>query len=395
MKKTLLIAALCFLSLLITHNANAGGGSTEEAGLEKKLRGKILLQVEKNGEAWYVNPVDENLYFLNRPKDAFDIMRKLGLGISMSDYSVFSSDSAPAKLAGRILLRVQEEGQAYYVNPKNLKLYYLGRPADAFKVMRELGLGISNNDFDKINKAKLIFSISEEATKFNDDYLKMYEDISYKLQTIYSYLTSNSYRSVEIIKPHVQSMIIEVENKLINFPQTTLEAKNQYKAFLETLNQYKDYLNKIIFLKENTVLAPKIDMDVSGWKEYINNTKGFSIKYPQGWICEDYNDENFMCSNDLVGKERSEFNVQTVSCPGCGNTEIHLIDGAIEYILDGKKGSRFDSNNIAYSSYLQKRSIINIYTDKYKYDVGGTAAADSNNVNILEKMIELFKFISE
>lgn len=389
MKKILLIAVFSFfVSLLMINNTNA-------AGLEEKLRGKILLQVEKNGEAWYVNPVDENLYFLNRPKDAFDIMRKLGLGISMSDYSIFSSDSAPAKLAGRILLRVQEEGQAYYVNPKNLKLYYLGRPADAFKVMRELGLGISNSNFDKINKSKLIFSISEEAIKFNDNYLKMCEDISKKLNVIPGYLASNSDKSIEIIRLNFQSMVDEVESKLINFPQTTLEAKNQYLSFRKTLNQYKDYLNKVIAIKENIVLLPKIDVDTSNWKEYKDTTKGFSIKYPLSWVCEDFNEENFRCSNGLVGKESAEFYVATISCPGCGNTEIRLIEGETEYNLDGIKGTIYNSNTIVDFLYLQKRFNINIFTDKYKYDVEGKAAADSNNVNILEKMTESFKFISE
>jgi hypothetical protein len=36
------------------------------------------------------------------------------------------------------------------VNPFDLKMYYLGRPADAFQVMRELGLGISDVDLNDI-----------------------------------------------------------------------------------------------------------------------------------------------------------------------------------------------------------------------------------------------------
>jgi len=44
--------------------------------------GKILIQVEQNGEAWYVFPEDNKRYFLARPADAFNIMRNLGLGIS-------------------------------------------------------------------------------------------------------------------------------------------------------------------------------------------------------------------------------------------------------------------------------------------------------------------------
>jgi len=117
--------------------------------LSSLLKGKILLQVESHGEAWYISPINSQRYYLGRPADAFNLMRTLGLGISNIDFAKFNG-VAPKNLAGRILLKVQDKGQAYYVNPTDLKLYYLGRPADAFEVMRKLGLGISNKNLGKI-----------------------------------------------------------------------------------------------------------------------------------------------------------------------------------------------------------------------------------------------------
>ena len=52
------------------------------ASLSERLSGRILLQVEEKGEAWYVFPSDNKRYFLGRPEDAFDLMRNLGIGIS-------------------------------------------------------------------------------------------------------------------------------------------------------------------------------------------------------------------------------------------------------------------------------------------------------------------------
>lgn len=49
------------------------------------VKGRILLQVQQHGEAWYVNPVDGKRYFLGRPSNAYDLMRKLGLGITDSN----------------------------------------------------------------------------------------------------------------------------------------------------------------------------------------------------------------------------------------------------------------------------------------------------------------------
>lgn len=114
------------------------------------LNGRILLQVESHGEAWYVNPVNSQRYYLGRPNDAFSIMRSLGLGVSNANIESYLSGTAPNRLSGRILLQVEDKGQAFFVNPLNLKLYYLGRPADAFNIMRSLGLGISNTNLNSI-----------------------------------------------------------------------------------------------------------------------------------------------------------------------------------------------------------------------------------------------------
>src|SRR4030043_179229 len=56
------------------------------------------------------------------------------------------------KLSGVILLDVERNGEAWYVNPQNYRRYYLGRPADAFRLMRELGLGISRGNLATIHK---------------------------------------------------------------------------------------------------------------------------------------------------------------------------------------------------------------------------------------------------
>ena len=117
--------------------------------LSKRLSGRILLQVEEKGESWYINPIDGFKYFLGRPDDAFNLMRKLALGINNKNFDSFKG-KAPARLSGRILLKVEDSGKAYYVNPLDLKMYYLGRPDDAFNLMRNFGLGAKNSDIRQI-----------------------------------------------------------------------------------------------------------------------------------------------------------------------------------------------------------------------------------------------------
>ena len=65
-----------------------------------------------------------------------------------------NAGSLAQKLSGRILLQVQQKGEAWYINPVDLKRYYLGSPADAFAILRQLGLGITDADINTIPAAK-------------------------------------------------------------------------------------------------------------------------------------------------------------------------------------------------------------------------------------------------
>ena len=119
-----------------------------DMNLSKRLSGRILLQVEEKGEAWYVNPVDNYRYYLASPEKALEVMRELGLGAThefISNYKYY-----PTHVLGKILIDVDDLGKAYYINPVDKKAYYLGGPEMAFSVMRDLGLGISNDDIRNI-----------------------------------------------------------------------------------------------------------------------------------------------------------------------------------------------------------------------------------------------------
>ncbi|KKS33627.1 MAG: PA14 domain protein [Parcubacteria group bacterium GW2011_GWC2_42_12] len=137
MRKILIL--LLFLFLLLPLNL------AQAESLPSRLTGRILLQVQSHGEAWYVNPDSQKRFYLGRPADAFKIMREQSLGIANKDFNSFKT-IAPARLSGRILLKVEDLGKAYYVNPLDLKMHYLGRPADAFSIMRNLGLGITDSN---------------------------------------------------------------------------------------------------------------------------------------------------------------------------------------------------------------------------------------------------------
>ena len=118
--------------------------------LSERLKGKILLQVEKNGEAWYVSPKDRKRHYMANGDEAYNIMRDLGVGITNKDLENLLLENEMAKRhSGKIFLKVEDMGQAYYVDFDG-SAYYLKNGDEAYHIMRDLGMCITNNDIRKI-----------------------------------------------------------------------------------------------------------------------------------------------------------------------------------------------------------------------------------------------------
>ncbi|MFC1721853.1 M23 family metallopeptidase [Patescibacteria group bacterium] len=169
MKKALIIAII--LSLVLFASAPLFG---QAAGLAENLAGRILLQVQKNGEAWYVNPGNLKRYYMADGDDAFRIMRALGVGISNANLAKiptynndqWSADKNVIKyVRGKIVLQTEANGEAWYVSPVNNRRYYLGRPAEAYQLMRNLGLGISDAKLAEIS----IGTVDDDGDGDDDD----------------------------------------------------------------------------------------------------------------------------------------------------------------------------------------------------------------------------------
>jgi hypothetical protein len=181
-----------------------------DSDLYRRLRGKFLIKAEDGGKAYYVDPISRVAYFMNRPADFYNVIRQRGLGagnLTLSRIAPSSSylsggdidgdgltddfeaaigtkvdsadsdgDSFSDKLeidsgynplgkgkaaysayagktyAGRILLQVKGLGQAWYIQGE--KRYFLGGPLNAFNIVKNLGIGISNADFNKMTASK-------------------------------------------------------------------------------------------------------------------------------------------------------------------------------------------------------------------------------------------------
>lgn len=143
--RKLLLAAV-FLSVTLIPAASRAGA------LADRLRGYVLLQVQQHGEAWYVSPDAGTRTYMKDGTAAFSIMRSFGLGISDKDLAaLLGGDTAmKARLLGRILLQVQQHGEAYYVCPRDGAITYMKDGAAAFGILRACGLGITDADLAQI-----------------------------------------------------------------------------------------------------------------------------------------------------------------------------------------------------------------------------------------------------
>jgi len=127
----------------------------ESSDLSNRLKGKILLQVEAHGEAYYVYPQDGKRYYMANGNEAYRIMRYLGVGITNNDLDKIKNDKNFAKKhSGKIFLQVEAHGEAFYIDFEGNN-HYLKDGGVAYNIMRELGLGITNSDLSKISEGNL------------------------------------------------------------------------------------------------------------------------------------------------------------------------------------------------------------------------------------------------
>ncbi|OGL66591.1 hypothetical protein A2856_02830 [Candidatus Uhrbacteria bacterium RIFCSPHIGHO2_01_FULL_63_20] len=127
------------------------------SSLLSRVRGYILLQVEQHGEAWYVDPLTSARYYMKDGPTAYEMMRTFGLGVTEADYAKIAAGNAELKsrLRGRIVLRVQLRGEAYYLHPDGSTYYLKDGPA-AYEVMRAHSLGITDADLSAIAEKTLV-----------------------------------------------------------------------------------------------------------------------------------------------------------------------------------------------------------------------------------------------
>ncbi len=133
--------------------------------------GQILTEGETANRAWYVDPVSLGRVYLGSPEGALTVLLSMSLGITNSNFTAIplegelrAGDRAlTRRLAGRILLKVQDKGKAYYVHPQTLQAIKLFTIDDAKKL-----INLHSNKITTVQLQQLGLSDYNPLLKDND-----------------------------------------------------------------------------------------------------------------------------------------------------------------------------------------------------------------------------------
>lgn len=76
-----------FIEIINGYTPLGAGRLPVSMAYAKEQAGRVLLQTDLNGEAWYVNPIDNKRYYLGSSYFVNDLLNKFSIGISNKDFN--------------------------------------------------------------------------------------------------------------------------------------------------------------------------------------------------------------------------------------------------------------------------------------------------------------------
>lgn len=179
--KKYFIFALFFLGLVVfAQNVKAAtiviGWNAED--IKARYSGSVL--VENDGfdkHYWYVNPEDKERYLLKDGKSVSQLLKTFGTGIHDKDLEKIASNENSAnadynlshKMRGQILLQVESDGQAWYINPLDDFRYHIANGKNGFDTLKSLAIEISEEKLKviPISKNKYFSAVKNNEIDFD------------------------------------------------------------------------------------------------------------------------------------------------------------------------------------------------------------------------------------
>ncbi|MBI5621539.1 D-alanyl-D-alanine carboxypeptidase [Candidatus Falkowbacteria bacterium] len=358
MKKILLIVTVfsLFTPLFIVQAA-------ESVSLAQKLSGKILLQVESYGRAWYVAPDSLRRYYLQNGDAAYQIMRTLSLGITNADLAkipIVQGEMADSKLVrrlqGKILLQVEEHGEAWYLDPADGLRYYLKDGQAAYELMRQHSLGITTANLGKIpvNDEQVVpdTAFSDVAAVGydgqnifggkNDQVILPLASLT-KLMTALVFLDTN---------PDWQQ-VITITAEQINYPKNYVGDDNTSEVDLQAGDQVKviDLWVAMLVASSNQAAAILAQSTGYAWPEYVS----------------------------LMNRQAANLNLSKTKFFDVAGLDAHNVSTADEFV------------RLAHQAFAQEKILWGAQQNDYSFTVTD-ASSQSRTVKVINRNYSLLTF---
>lgn len=140
------------LEILNHYNPLSSGQLKIDEKLSKKLAGKLLLDTEGNGELWYINPSDNLRYYISNYNELFKVINIVGKGISNDNLKSIADSS---------LIKDKKNKSIKVDTSKKQKLYYFldGVEIGSFSISSgSYSMATPKGSFKIINKHPLAWS---------------------------------------------------------------------------------------------------------------------------------------------------------------------------------------------------------------------------------------------
>lgn len=119
------------------------------------FKGRLLSEANGLGGLWYVFPGDFHRYYIGSPDDAYKIICNLALGVSNADFVKISS-STPERFKGMFIIKVEDVGRIYYLDPLSKSFVYVQNPKNAFYLLKNISSFIAPDDLKTIPAGTLM-----------------------------------------------------------------------------------------------------------------------------------------------------------------------------------------------------------------------------------------------
>ncbi len=176
MNKPILYCISLFFGLLLALPVSAAFPSDNPSN---EFSGRILMDSASLGDLWYVNPSDFHRYYVGTLNDAYNIIKNLALGISNDDFEKMAS-SAPERLKGRFMIKVEDGGRAFYVDPDSDSFVYIENPQSALFLLRHLSTTTSRCVLKDVPMATLFTDANGNETGREWQYIGFWAKVNYK-----------------------------------------------------------------------------------------------------------------------------------------------------------------------------------------------------------------------